>query len=248
MDGNPHGETGVLSNQAQGGLQPTLMAWMQTGLRDGARSGWITGSQLHTCTRFSARANTSLSSLNTALKARCVGLVGGALPPDARTLNEFCEGASDGVWFLSNPCDGQWRKIPRLISEHNPTGRTRRAEENLTDFRHLLIESDSVDPGLWLAALVQIPLPILSVVASGKRSIHALIRTDCHTPGQWEALVEGKWKSRLVRLGACRSSTSAVRLTRLPCCRRESENAEQKLLFLNPASGLHANLRIAGIP
>ena len=156
-------------------------------------------------------------------------------PYDARTLNEFCEGASDGVWFLSNPCDGQWRKIPRLISEHNPTGRTRRAEENLTDFRHLLIESDSVDPGLWLAALVQIPLPILSVVESGKRSIHALIRTDCHTPGQWEALVEGKWKSRLVRLGACRSSTSAVRLTRLPCCRRESENAEQKLLFLNPA-------------
>ena len=60
-------------------------------------------------------------------------------------------------------------------------------------------------------------------------------RTDCHTPGQWEALVEGKWKPRLVRLGACQSSTSAVRLTRLPCCRRECENAEQKLLFLNPA-------------
>ena len=122
-----------------------------------------------------------------------------------------------------------------LISEHNPTGRSRRAEENLTDFRHLLIESDEVDPGLWLAALVQLPLPILSIVESGKRSIHALVRTDCHTPGQWEALVDNKWKPRLIRLGACQSSTSAVRLTRLPCCRRECENAEQKLLFLNPA-------------
>ena len=157
------------------------------------------------------------------------------LPYDARTLNEFREGAPDGVWFLSNPCDGQFRNIPRLVSEHNPTGRSRRAEESLTDFRHLLIESDEVDPSLWLSVLIQLPLPILSIVTSGKRSIHALVRTDCHTPGQWEALVEGKWKPRLVRLGACQSSTSAVRLTRLPCCRREGENAEQKLLFLNPA-------------
>ena len=207
--------------------------WMRTGLRDGAGSAWITGPQLHICTRFFARANTSLSSINTGLKARRFGPIQ-AFPYDARALNEFREGASDGVWFLSNPCDGVFRDIPRLVSEHNPTGRTRRAEENLTDFRHLLIESDEVDPGLWLAALVQIPLPILSIVTSGKRSIHALVRTDCHTPGQWEALIDNKWKSRLIRLGACQSSTSAVRLTRLPCCRRESENAEQKLLFLNP--------------
>ena len=65
--------------------------------------------------------------------------------------------------------------IPRLVSEHNPTGRTRRAEESLTDYRHLLIESDEVDPSLWLSVLVQLPLPILSIVTSGKRSIHALI-------------------------------------------------------------------------
>jgi hypothetical protein len=156
-------------------------------------------------------------------------------PYDARMLNEFGEGASDGVWFLSNPCDSVFRDIPRLVSEHNPTGRSRRAEENLTDFRHLLIESDEVDPSLWLNVLIQLPLPILSIVTSGKRSIHALVRTDCHTPEQWEVLVEGKWKPRLVRLGACQSSTSAVRLTRLPCCRREGENTEQKLLFLNPA-------------
>jgi hypothetical protein len=155
-------------------------------------------------------------------------------PFDAGALNEFCKGASDGVWFLSNPCDGQFRDIPRLVSEHNPTGRSRRAEESLTDYRHLLIESDEVDPSLWLSVLIQLPLPILSIVTSGKRSIHALIATDCHTSGQWEALVEGKWKPRLVRLGACQSSTSAVRLTRLPCCRRECEDSEQKLLFLNP--------------
>ena len=33
-------------------------------------------------------------------------------PYDARTLNEFREGAPDGVWFLSNPCDGQFRGYP----------------------------------------------------------------------------------------------------------------------------------------
>ena len=33
--------------------------WMRTGLRDGARSAWITALRLHSCTRFSARAKTS---------------------------------------------------------------------------------------------------------------------------------------------------------------------------------------------
>jgi hypothetical protein len=157
------------------------------------------------------------------------------VPYDARTLNNFCKGATDGVWFLGNACDGQFREIPRLINDFNPTGTSRRAEENLTDYRHLLIESDTVIPALWLSALVQIPLPILSIVESGRRSIHALVRTGCHTKAEWEELVDRQWKPRLIRLGACQSSTSAVRLTRLPCCRRECENAEQKLLFLNPA-------------
>ena len=135
--------------------------------------------------------------------------------------------------FLSNPCDGTFRNIPRLVDpERNPTGRSRRAEENLTDFRHLLIESDEVDAGLWLAALVQLPLPILSVVTSGGRSIHALVRTGCHSRAQWDELVERRWKPGLIRLGACKSSTSAVRLTRLPRCRRG--NAIQQLLYLNP--------------
>jgi hypothetical protein len=77
------------------------------------------------------------------------------LPCDECALDRFRTGGPDGVWFLSNPCDGCFRSIPRLISENNPTGRSRRAEENLTDFRHLLIESDMVEPDLWLAALVQ---------------------------------------------------------------------------------------------
>ena len=146
-------------------------------------------------------------------------------------LDRFRAGGPDGVWFLSNPCDGRFHSIPRLISEKNPTGRSRRAEENLTDFRHLLIESDMVEPKIWLAALVQLPLPILSIVTSGGRSIHALVRTGCHTKAQWEELVE-RWKPGLVRLGACRSSISAVRLTRLAACRRG--NAIQQLLYLNP--------------
>ena len=157
------------------------------------------------------------------------------LPYDARILDHFRAGAPDGVWFLSNPVNGEWIELPRLEHEHNPCGRTRRAEENLTDYRHLLVEGDTVDPGLWLAALVQVPIPILSVTTSGGRSVHALILTSCHTKAEWNELIEHRWKPQLVRLGACQSSTSAVRLTRLPCCRREAKNAEQKLLYLNPA-------------
>ena len=157
------------------------------------------------------------------------------LPYDARTLNQFRDGATEGVWFLSNPCDGKFHDVPRLADEqYNPLGTSRRAEESLTDYRHLLVESDEVDPTLWLAALVQLPLPILSIVTSGGRSIHALVRTGCHTKAEWEDLVNKRLKPQLIRLGACQSSTSAVRLTRLPCCRRECKNALQQLLYLNP--------------
>jgi hypothetical protein len=65
-----------------------------------------------------------------------------------------------------------------LISEHNPTGRSRRGEENLTGFRHLLIESDSVDCSLWLAALVQIPLPILPYSTRTERGAIGVVVND----------------------------------------------------------------------
>jgi hypothetical protein len=155
---------------------------------------------------------------------------------NARELDRFIRPAEGkGAWFLCNPIDGQWRTLDRLKSENNPTGRTRRAEENLIAFRYLVIESDEAAPDLWLAALVQIPLAIVAVYSSGGKSIHSLVRVDAPDGANWREQ-QAKIAPALVTLGACPGSMTAVRLTRLPQCWREEKNRWQELYYLNPGA------------
>ena len=157
-------------------------------------------------------------------------------PFNARELDEFTRPAEGmGAWFLCNPVDGQWRNLDRLKSEHNPTGRTRRAEENITAFRYLVIESDKADPALWLSALVQIPLPIVAVYSSGGKSIHSLVKVDADTGDHWREL-KAKLAPALVTLGADDGAMTAVRLTRLPQCYRAEKDRWQELYYLNPTA------------
>jgi len=140
-----------------------------------------------------------------------------------------------GAWFLCNPIDGKTICLDRLKSVTNPTGRTRRAEENLTAFRYLVIESDKADPALWLAALVQIPLPIVAVYSSGGKSIHSLVRVGARDGAHWREL-KAKLAPALVTLGADDSAMTAVRLTRLPQCYRAEKARWQELFYLNPTA------------
>jgi hypothetical protein len=141
----------------------------------------------------------------------------------------------NGAWFLANPISGQWLNLERLKSEFNLEGRTRRAEECLTSFRFLVVESDQADPALWIAALAQIPMPIVAVYTSGGRSIHALMRIDARDGQHWRE-IKANIAPSLVTLGADESAMTAVRLTRLPGCFRAEKDAWQRLLYLNPGA------------
>lgn len=160
-------------------------------------------------------------------------------------LGEFSylqKGCDNGVWFLSNPCDGQYHHLDRLISETNPTGKTKRAEENITSFRYALLESDEADPNQWLSAIAQLPLPISSIVTSGGRSFHTLVQVNGRSKREWDEIVQGTLKGPLTVLGADPAALTAVRLTRMPGCyryydgkgRRYPTKQLQKLLYLNP--------------
>jgi len=140
-----------------------------------------------------------------------------------------------GAWFLANPVDGGFREFDRLKSANNLTGRSRRCEECITNFRYLVMESDEVDPAIWIAAMVQIPLPIVSVTSSGGKSLHALVRVDADSADHWRG-IKAKIAPALVTLGADNSAMTAVRLTRLPQCFRAEKERWQELLYLNPAA------------
>jgi hypothetical protein len=139
-----------------------------------------------------------------------------------------------GAWFLAAPVTGEWIELDRLKSEHNPTGRTRRAEENVTAFRYAVIESDKAPKDLWLRALVQLPLPIASITDSGDCSIHALIRVDASDKDEWDRIVRKELAPLIVPIGADIGAMTAIRLTRLPNCIRGQTGRLQQLLYLDP--------------
>ena len=146
---------------------------------------------------------------------------------EAGSRKEWVNGlkSPEGVFFLSNPTKG--------VFKENADGKlSLRSESNLSDFRHIVIESDKADDLLWLRAMAQVPLPAVAIYSSGGRSIHFLLRCDATDKKQFlEAL--DVIKPGLVRHGADPAAMSAVRLTRLPTAWRGDR--EQKLLFLDPA-------------
>lgn len=151
---------------------------------------------------------------------------------DGSTLATWRDGLDDGAWFLSNPVSGRSVAVARLKGPHNPDGKSRRCEECVTSFRYAVLESDLAEPRAWLAALAQIPLPIVSVTTSGGKSIHALVLINASSKGQWDKIVRTRLGPTLVTLGADAAALTAVRLTRLPGVHRGTRL--QELLYLNP--------------
>jgi hypothetical protein len=144
-----------------------------------------------------------------------------------RRLESFRTGKAQGVWFLSNPCDAQWHYNPRQGHQ------SRRSEESISSFRHLVLESDEADRHEWIAYLCQLDLAVIAIYGTGGNAPHALVRIDAPSKDAWDRFVHPLIPA-FVRAGGCRKTLSAVRLSRLPGCRREEKNALQKLYYLNP--------------
>lgn len=66
-----------------------------------------------------------------------------------------------GAWIRFNPLDGQGVK-----------------NDNVTDFRYALVESDTMDVAKQNAVIRELELPVATLVFSGKKSVHAVVRVD----------------------------------------------------------------------
>jgi hypothetical protein len=142
---------------------------------------------------------------------------------------------TEGAWIMVNPVEGPLKIIPRLKKK------SRRAEENLTAYEYLLIESDSVEMELWLRVLSKLDLPIVAVTTSGSKSAHALVRVN--TKNRADYLEKAAEIADLVvPLGADPAAMSAVRLTRVPGCIRKDTGKPQQLIYFNPEAGKSAEV------
>jgi hypothetical protein len=145
-----------------------------------------------------------------------------------KALERLGRKGAHGIWFLSNPIDGHYHFNPREGK------RSRRSEESIIDFRHVVLENDEAPIEHWLSYVVQMPFAVTAIYTSGGRSIHVLARVDQPSKEAWDRYVRVQLLPIIVRYGADPGALTAVRLSRLPGCYRAEKQAWQKLLFLNP--------------
>ena len=152
--------------------------------------------------------------------------------------SELPAGGPQGVWFLTQPVTGQWMINPKTADDQRRW--TRRSECNVTAWRYFVLESDELPPELWLRVLVSLALPIAAIYTSGGRSIHALVRLDVPSKAVWDATRRALQEIACPR-GADPAALTAVRLSRLPGCKRG--NKMQELLYLAPDPAEHTPIR-----
>lgn len=78
-----------------------------------------------------------------------------------------------GAWIRFNPLDGKGIK-----------------NENVTDYRYALVESDTMDIDRQNAVIRELELPVACLVHSGKKSLHAIVRIDAGNYDEYRKRVD----------------------------------------------------------
>lgn len=78
-----------------------------------------------------------------------------------------------GAWIRFNPLDGKGVK-----------------NENVTEYRYALVESDNTDISTQNAMIRELELPVACLVYSGGKSLHAIVRVDAGSYEEYRARVD----------------------------------------------------------
>ena len=117
-----------------------------------------------------------------------------------------------------------------------------KSDDDVTNYRHVLIESDHMDLELQVSAIRALQLPVSAMVYSGNKSIHFLVRVDA---GRDYRLYEKRvaFIHKILDMGRIKHDTSVKnpsRLSRIPGMKRvegSDINSIQRLLGLNMGFG-----------
>jgi len=128
-----------------------------------------------------------------------------------------------GAWIRMNPCkDGSG--AGGAITD-----------ADVTAWKFLLLESDTVEPETLIALLQHLKLPISAILKSGGKSIHAWVRLDCPDESQYAETAKTILEL-LEPFGIDKANKNPSRLSRLPSARRiiqAQRDGMQSLLYLN---------------
>jgi hypothetical protein len=160
------------------------------------------------------------------------GSLGTTLRTAAEWIAYFRSGGSTPPHVIPNPLDG----IPRPKKTGDEL--TLRGDANVSTYRFAVVEFDNlplVDQlRFWSAA----KLPIIALIGSGGKSIHAWLDVarlaPVTTDDEWTAQIKERLYARLlVPLGVDSACSNPARLSRLPGHYRTERDAYQRLLWLS---------------
>lgn len=120
-----------------------------------------------------------------------------------------------GIWVRINPMDGRGAK-----------------NENVAAYRYALVESDSLSLEKQNEAIRKLQLPVATLVYSGGKSLHALVRVEADNADEYRKRVEFLFRiCQKNGLQVDEANKNPSRLSRLPGCIRGSH--KQFLLDTN---------------
>lgn len=136
----------------------------------------------------------------------CWDRTAGELISQLRSCNgDICSVIGDykeeaGAWIRINPLDGKGVK-----------------NENVTDYRYALVESDSMSIEQQNAVIRELELPVAVLVYSGGKSVHAIVRIDAPSYEEYRKRVDHLYKiCKQNGLDIDRQNRNPSRLSRMP--------------------------------
>jgi RecA-family ATPase len=112
-----------------------------------------------------------------------------------------------GAWIRFNPLDGKGVK-----------------NENVTEFRYALVESDTMDIEKQNAVMRELELPIAVMVYSGGKSLHAIVRVDAANYDEYRKRVDYLYDiCKRNGLAIDKQNRNPSRLSRLPGVERNGK-------------------------
>lgn len=129
------------------------------------------------------------------------------------TIGDWDEKA--GAWIAINPMDGSGR--------HN---------ENVTAYRHVLVESDTIPVEQQEATWRNLGLPIAAIVESGGKSVHAIVKIEAANLAEYRDRVDQLYKWLAEKgIDIDKQNKNPARLSRMPGVTRNKKI--QRLLGTN---------------
>lgn len=120
-----------------------------------------------------------------------------------------------GAWIRFNPLDGKGVK-----------------NDNVTDYRFALVESDSTDLNTQYTIIRELELPVAALVYSGSKSIHAIVRIEAPSADEYKKRVQYLYNvCKKNGLEVDKQNKNPSRLSRMPGVVRKGK--KQYLLNTN---------------